>query len=140
MISMGLRMESRELLQPMLTWVAVYVEPVHSPFTRQPNCLQAATRTKAQCRLIAQLIDPHQRSQSCACQERETPHHHHDISPRFTAGLSRQVSGETNSHTEGSCLQKDQRQTVTSKRHGTHFLSINHQVRGLQLDLKGCGH
>ncbi len=51
--------------------MAVYVEAVHSPFARQPNGLRAVTHTKARGGLIAQLIDLHQRSQSCARKERE---------------------------------------------------------------------
>lgn len=100
----GAEKEPRELPQPILTWVAVYVQPVHSLFSRQPNCLQAVAHTKAQGGLIAQLIDPHQRSQSSAHKERELQplhHHHHDISPLCTAGLSLQVCDETNSHTVG---------------------------------------
>lgn len=53
--------------------MAVDVEAVHSPFARQPNSLRAVTHTKARGGLIAQLIDLHQRSQSCAHKEGGTP-------------------------------------------------------------------
>lgn len=54
--------------------MAVYVEAVRSPFARQPNGLRAVTHTKERGRLIAQLIDLHQRSQDCARKEGNASH------------------------------------------------------------------
>lgn len=87
-----------------LTWVAVYVEAVHSPFARQPNGLRAVTHTKARGGLIAQLIDLHQRSQGCARKGRERLPWHH-----------RMLQGETRRASQGTRLIPTLREAVCRK-------------------------
>lgn len=75
----GVRCSEKEpggIRGPRQTWVAVYVEGVHVPPVRQATerFTSSYSPKRLGAELIAQLIDLHQRSQSCARKERERPH------------------------------------------------------------------
>lgn len=78
--------------------MAVYVEAVRFPFARQPNGLRAVTHTKERGRLIAQLIDLHQRSQKFA---RKDGNAYHDITACFPARQGELVKEERLIPTQG---------------------------------------
>lgn len=103
-----------------LTWVAVYVEAVHSQFARQPDGLRAVTHTKARGGLIAQLIDLHQRSQSRARKETERLPWHH-----------RMLHGETRRARRGERLIPTEREAGCTERRdkvsrGKHTFAHRH--------------